>query len=538
MAAPQLAQVKLTRIVCDLIFSLWEQAGDWPRLDTVLIKLQKLGHRFANFEALEKAVLPRAIRKLEGGMNDIRALLRPRGVHLCKGSKTITDVFAAAIHHTYELFKSNPFGPATISKADIRRFLGKNDEALVTRISQVFLQDAVWMYRGGGVAQDEWSHRPGLGIVHYADVKTFDDFLTAEECRLRKAPYGPEHTNLLAKIFKTWRSTLGWPNFLRFLLDSESPAITYRLLEELPKNFWQDAPLYSDDPQKGIVRLWLKGIIASEAAAQELALLHSIVQACCVHVLNHETEQRLSAQEIATHLQADPGQISLVGLLLEHRDYDLGMRVYPEGDSWYCIPTRDILEYHDTKNFRELWARRAKLKRAKEGVAMQRVFYSWQSDLPNSTNRTLIANALERAIKKLNQDGDLAIEPSPDRDTKDVAGSPNIVDTIFAKIRECAVFVCDVSIINKGKSRATSNPNVLIETGYAASEKGWNRIICVQNTAYGPVESLPFDLRSRRVATYKLQEGGDKAGERDRLVKILADAITLALKERKDEDPA
>ncbi len=541
MSNPQPVQAKLTRTVCETIFNLWEQTSDWPSADTVLIKLQKLGHRFKDFEALEKAVQPGTIRKLERSWNDIRALLSPRGVHLCKNSNSITEVFAAGLRHAYDLFKSSPFGPATITKGDIRRLVGRNDEAFVTRISHVFLQDAIWIYRGSGLAGDEWSHRPGLGVIHYADVQTFDDFLAAEQRRLRKVSFAREHTNLLANVFGNWRRDCRWPNFLRFILDSEKPAITYRLLEELPKDFWQDAPLYGEESQTGIIRLWLEGIIASEAADQELTLLHRIVQVCCAHVLDHETEQRLTAQEIATQLHEDLDQVTAVGLLLEHRDYQLGMLVFPEGASWYCTPKRDILEYQHTKNFKELWAHRAKLIRAetKAGNTMQRVFYSWQSDLPTRTNRSFIEDALNRAIKKVNKESEIQIEPAPDRDTKGVPGSPNIIDAIFAKIRGCAVFVCDVSIINKGKVRPTPNPNVLFEAGYALAHKGWDKVICVVNTAYGPAESLPFDLRSRRVTPYKLPEGSDdKAGERQRLVDTLAEAITLAMQEHQEGMPA
>jgi hypothetical protein len=90
------------------------------------------------------------------------------------------------------------------------------------------------------------------------------------------------------------------------------------------------------------------------------------------------------------------------------------------------------------------------------------VFFSWQSDLPNSTNRGLILEALERAAKRIQTDGSVAVEPVVDRDTQNVPGSPDIVHTIFEKIEKAAAFVADVSIINPGVGRPTPNPNVLI----------------------------------------------------------------------------
>lgn len=47
--------------------------------------------------------------------------------------------------------------------------------------------------------------------------------------------------------------------------------------------------------------------------------------------------------------------------------------------------------------------------------------------------------------------------------------------------------------------RATPNPNVLVELGYAAHSLGWDRIIVVVNTAHGAIEELPFDFRARIV---------------------------------------
>ncbi len=150
------------------------------------------------------------------------------------------------------------------------------------------------------------------------------------------------------------------------------------------------------------------------------------------------------------------------------------------------------------------------------------VFYSWQSDLPNATNRGFIGDCLERAIKELRADPKLKVDPCLDRDTQNVPGSPDIASTIFDKIDRCGLFVCDVSVVNSSSSeRPTPNPNVLIELGYAVKRLGWNRIVCVFNSAFGKVEKLPFDLRQRRVRCYNLQQGSDKAEQRKLLTGLL-----------------
>lgn len=164
------------------------------------------------------------------------------------------------------------------------------------------------------------------------------------------------------------------------------------------------------------------------------------------------------------------------------------------------------------------------------------VFYSWQSDLPNATNRSFILQALEDAAKVLRNDGSIQVEPVIDRDTIGVPGSPNISETIFKKIDQAQVFVCDVSIINQNvhahipDARLAPNPNVLVELGYALKRLGDKRIILVQNVAYGEPELLPFDLRMRRVVRYCMtKEDQDRASERKRLEKQLVDALRASL---------
>ena len=61
------------------------------------------------------------------------------------------------------------------------------------------------------------------------------------------------------------------------------------------------------------------------------------------------------------------------------------------------------------------------------------VFYSWQSDLPNTSNRSFIENILDAVAKNM-----VDAEGKPmivvDRDTKGVPGSPDISQAILSKI--------------------------------------------------------------------------------------------------------
>lgn len=172
-------------------------------------------------------------------------------------------------------------------------------------------------------------------------------------------------------------------------------------------------------------------------------------------------------------------------------------------------------------------------------VAVFKVFYSWQSDLPNRTNRTLIQTALDKACQSLKSAGGVLAEAVVDRDTLGLAGSPSINDAILDKIRDSDAFVADVSIMNalprsvssqKGVSkyihhaidglswlrndrvvppRSCPNPNVLTELGYAMSQLGNEALVLVVNTHYGALDDLPFDVRPLRKLSYRASPQDD-----------------------------
>lgn len=132
------------------------------------------------------------------------------------------------------------------------------------------------------------------------------------------------------------------------------------------------------------------------------------------------------------------------------------------------------------------------------------VFYSWQSDLPDASNRAFIRQALRTAASSIEvSKGDLIVEI--DEATRDVSGSPNIPATILAKINMADVFVCDISTINTNVSgRKTPNPNVVFELGYAIANLGWERVILLFNEEFGSFPGdLPFDFDRHRVSKFK-----------------------------------
>ena len=166
------------------------------------------------------------------------------------------------------------------------------------------------------------------------------------------------------------------------------------------------------------------------------------------------------------------------------------------------------------------------------------IFYSWQSDRANSTNRGFIESALKKAIEVLKIDEKLLAaardeEIKIDRDTLGVPGSPPIVDTILEKIASCDAFVADMTYIGKtNEDRYLPNPNVLIEYGFALKALGNPRVIKVMNTHYGdPFEfPLPFDMRHLRAPLrYTLAEGAT-AEIRAKVMLSLTKDFVIALK--------
>jgi hypothetical protein len=146
-------------------------------------------------------------------------------------------------------------------------------------------------------------------------------------------------------------------------------------------------------------------------------------------------------------------------------------------------------------------------------MASKTLFYSWQSDLNPDEHQYLIRDSLKSALKIINKEIDFDL--SLDKDTQKTSGSPDIVETIFRKIRTADIFVADVTVVNPDyNGRKTPNPNVLIELGYAVKVLGWERIICIVNIDQCKPEDLPFDIRNNRTSIYSVTKAGIRAAEK------------------------
>ena len=81
-----------------------------------------------------------------------------------------------------------------------------------------------------------------------------------------------------------------------------------------------------------------------------------------------------------------------------------------------------------------------------------KIFWSWQSDINPDISKHFIKKCLEKAIKKINKEPEFSDRTAEiDHDTKGEPGSPPITDTIFKKIKNCSVFIADVTPVAEVK---------------------------------------------------------------------------------------
>ena len=158
-----------------------------------------------------------------------------------------------------------------------------------------------------------------------------------------------------------------------------------------------------------------------------------------------------------------------------------------------------------------------------------KVFYSWQSDLPNNTNRGFIEKAIQTAIREINEKHNINIEF--DSDTRGEPGSPDISNTILQKIKNSLIFIGDVSYVTHLGNKGMPNSNVMFELGYAISVLTDKNVIMLFNEISGELSKMPFDLGLKRQLVFSCTEtDNEKTTERKKLINQLTSRIETILK--------
>jgi hypothetical protein len=157
------------------------------------------------------------------------------------------------------------------------------------------------------------------------------------------------------------------------------------------------------------------------------------------------------------------------------------------------------------------------------------VFYAWQADRSAKSNRYLIRDAANSACERITGDNSTPWSLTLDSDTQGVAGMCDIPNTILEKIRQCDIFLADLSFVGStespsGDAKQLPNPNVVFELGYAAKCHGFDTLVGVVNEAFGEVTGQVFDIKRRASLTYCVSEDASthiRNRERDELSRKL-----------------
>ncbi|MEJ0057609.1 MAG: hypothetical protein WDN75_19370 [Bacteroidota bacterium] len=158
------------------------------------------------------------------------------------------------------------------------------------------------------------------------------------------------------------------------------------------------------------------------------------------------------------------------------------------------------------------------------------IFYSWQSD--TEFNKKAIRIALREAMNVLDKQFP-KVEMKLDEAVSNHAGARHIPNAILQNITNADVFVGDLSAvgITQGK-KILSNPNVLIELGYAISQLGWNRVLILFNRKLSDFTDLPFDMEKRSAIAFSITKDDDTGG-----IGQLRTSLVLAIKDIIEQNP-
>ena len=169
----------------------------------------------------------------------------------------------------------------------------------------------------------------------------------------------------------------------------------------------------------------------------------------------------------------------------------------------------------------------SKKKMVSDELKEIRIFYSWQSwrkSVKNFIDKALYESVAE--LQKFFSSRKLIF----DSDMKKRTGAEDIHEAVFEQIQNCDIYIADITIISEiTQEKKVSNPNVLIELGFAIKCVGWDRIILLFDERYGKLSTdLPFDICVHRVFPFS-KRNRNKIDGSTRLQKMLVEQIKLII---------
>lgn len=154
-----------------------------------------------------------------------------------------------------------------------------------------------------------------------------------------------------------------------------------------------------------------------------------------------------------------------------------------------------------------------------------KVFFSYQSDIKVYCER-FIRVAIHKAIREIKE-----FEIKLDYGMRGTSGNPLLIEEMLQKAKNADIVISDLTLIGTSDNgmKRISNPNVLLETGHAWSIHGYNRTLFVMNTAFGPPENLPVDLKGFRwPILYSLNSDNSEEEKKEILIELKED-IKIAI---------
>jgi hypothetical protein len=197
--------------------------------------------------------------------------------------------------------------------------------------------------------------------------------------------------------------------------------------------------------------------------------------------------KRLSEKRLVRELNSDDGWHDTAGAL----------QITSRGRREFNRQVMDVLAIRVGQNILEVVRRDRVL-----------IFYSFQSDLPAVTNE--IEAELRAVCGSLNETPGGTLPFVVERAVAAGDGAKRIDTEVFAKIERSDMVVLDVTPTHEVNRRATPNPNVLIELGYALAKHGLESVLLVEHTNPGErlgvaefSSNLPFDMSHLRRVRYR-----------------------------------
>lgn len=126
-----------------------------------------------------------------------------------------------------------------------------------------------------------------------------------------------------------------------------------------------------------------------------------------------------------------------------------------------------------------------------------KLFFSWQSDVKD--NHKTIRDALIKACDDIRAEG--VYDIVYDESTWARSGSPVIETVVLEKIKDCDLFVADMTPINTTGKKDLPNPNVMLELGIAKASM-IDDVILLLYTGAIDTNRMPFDINHQRLSKF------------------------------------